>query len=211
MGAKLIDNSYRVSGKTYPRLSQVVEQVPNIALREWKRRVGEEEAARISEETSEWGTAVHAITLYSDISDNAKLYQCLDGNRDLLIPLLSWDCWVIEFVNKWIAREKIVWSDRLRVAGTIDGVGELKGDKCLSLCDIKTGPLYDEMGIRLYGYRLMWNERNPRKKVTRCLAVSLPRKNPGEIKVKEYIDNNKNRYEARFIELCKDFHTLVGD
>ena len=211
MGAKLIDNSYMVSGKTYPRLSQVVEQVPNIALGEWKKRVGEEEAARISEETSEWGTAVHAITMHSDNHDYRKIENCLAEDDNLLLPLLSWESWVTEFVSKWTAIEKIVWSDTLRVAGTVDRIGKLKGDKCLSLCDIKTGSLYDEIGIRLYGYRLMWNERNPRKKVTRCLAVSLPRKNPGEIRVKEYIDNEKNRYEARFIELCNDYHALKGN
>ena len=211
MGAKLIDNSYTVSGKIYPRLSRIMEQVPNIALRNWKKRIGEEEAARISEETSEWGTAVHHITMQWDFGWHIDVNDTINTNKDLLLPLLSWQSWVTEFVNDWIAIERIVWSKKLRVAGTIDRVGKLKGDKCLSICDLKTGSLYDEIGIRLFGYRLMWNERNPKKKVTRCLAVSLPRKNLGKLEVKEYVDNDKNRYEARFIELCKDYHALIGD
>jgi hypothetical protein len=206
-------NFYVINGKKYPRLSAIVEQIPNIALRNWKKRVGKDAAREISEESSTWGSKVHKITEHHDHQDCIKIDDMLNeiGGKNLLIPLLTWDSWVGEFVNKWIAIEKIVWSDELRVAGTVDRVGRLKGDKCLSICDIKTGPLYDEIGIRLFGYRLMWNERNPKRKVTRCLAVNLLRKVPGEVKVREYLDNSKNRYEERFIQLCKDYHALIGD
>jgi hypothetical protein len=211
--SKLIGDRYQIGKKYYPRLSQIVEQVPNIALRNWKKRVGEEVAREISEEASEWGNAVHKITEYSDHYNCKKIDDMLTEAEDncLILPLLAWESWVDEYVSKWIAIERIVWSDKLIVAGTIDRVGKLKEDKCLSICDLKTGALYDEIGIRLFGYRLMWNERNPKKKVTRCLAVNLPRKVPGEVKVREYIDNSKNRYEERFIQLCKDYHTLIGD
>lgn len=128
----------------------------------------------------------------------------MKDDESLLMPLLTWQEWVREYIKKWIAIEVVVWSNKLKVAGTIDRVGVMKGDKCLSLCDLKTGSLWEEIGIRLFGYRLMWNERN-RRKVERCLTVQLPRNDPGELNVKEY---SNGKYEGEFIELCEEYHLI---
>lgn len=196
--------NYQIGRLIYPRLSVIMEGKPNIGIEKWKKRVGEDEAQRISDETSKWGTKVHLVTAYSDLRKWKKMEAMVKDDESLLMPLLTWQEWVREYIKKWIAIEVVVWSNKLKVAGTIDRVGVMKGDKCLSLCDLKTGSLWEEIGIRLFGYRLMWNERN-RRKVERCLTVQLPRNDPGELNVKEY---SNGKYEGEFIELCEEYHLI---
>jgi len=201
------NKNYQIGKLIYPRLSTIMEGRPNIGIEKWKKRVGENEAQRISDETSEWGSKVHLITAYSDLNKYRMIENMLAEDESLLLPLLTWEDWVKEYIKKWVAIEVIVWSNKLGVAGRIDRIGEMKGDKKLSLHDLKTGSLWDDVGIRLYGYRFMWNERN-RRKVERCLAIQLPRNNPGELKVKEYSNGN---FEEKFVELCEDYHLLNRD
>jgi len=199
--------NYQIGKAIYPRLSTIMENRPNPWIEKWKKKIGEDEAQRISNETSEWGSKVHLITAYSDLNKYKMIEDMLAEDESLLHPLLAWEDWVNKYIKKWVAIEKIVWSNKLKVAGKLDRVGIMRGDKRLSLCDLKTGSLWDDVGIRLYGYRFMWNERN-RRKVERCLAIQLPRNEPGELKVKEYSEGN---YKEKFIELCEDFHLLNRD
>ncbi len=198
------DNNYQINRLFYPRLSTIVGSRPNPFIEKWRKRVGEEEAQRISDETSEWGTKIHLVTTYSDLKKWKKMEAMVKEDESLLMPLLTWQEWVKEYIKEWIKIETVVWSNKLKVAGTIDRVGVMKGDRKLSIHDIKTGSLWDEIGIRLYGYRLMWNERN-RKKVERCVAIQLPRNDPGELKVKEY---SNGKYEKKFVELCEEYHLM---
>ncbi len=198
------NNNYQINKTLYPRLSAVIESRPNPFLEKWRKKVGEYEAERISKETSEWGTKIHLITAHSDLKKWRKMEAMVKEDETLLMPLLTWQEWVKEYIKEWIAIEVIVWSNKLIVAGRADRIGIMRGDKKLSLHDLKTGSLWDEIGIRLYGYRLMWNERN-RRKIERCIAIQLPRKDPGELKVKEY---SNGKYEKKFVELCEEYHLI---
>jgi len=197
---------YIIKGKQYPRLSEVMKVIPNFGLEKWKERVGYEEAERIAKETNEYGTKVHLITMYNDLDKQKKVYDMVKSEPFLLPPLLAWINYYEKYIKKWIAIERLVWSDELMVAGTIDRVDEFFGEKALSIHDIKTGSLYNEIGIRLAGYKIIWNEREKRK-VERYSAVQLPRENPGEIRVKEYTNP---KYEEKFREACETYHLMYG-
>lgn len=197
---------YIIKGKQYPRLSEVMKVIPNFGLEKWKERVGYEEAERIGKETNEFGTKVHLFTMYHDLGKDRKVNAMAKADPYLLPHLFAWIGYVEKYIRKWIAIERVVWSDELKVAGTIDRVDEFIGEKKLSIHDIKTGSLYDEIGIRLAGYKIMWNERE-RRKVERYSAVQLPRENPGEIRVKEYTNV---KYEVKFREVCDTYHKMYG-
>jgi hypothetical protein len=201
----LKDGKYLINGKLYPRLSDVLAS-DSIGLRRWKEKMGYEEAERIAEETSEWGTKVHLVTALNDKRDYKKMMQMIHENSSLLPTLLAWQLYVSEYITKWIAVEEIVWSDKLMVAGRVDRVGIIKGDTTPSILDIKTGSLYDDIGVRLAGYLTMWNERS-RKKAKRYLAIQLPRLHLGEIKPKEY---THPRYENKFVEACEAYRKMYG-
>jgi hypothetical protein len=122
-----------------------------------------------------------------------------------------WAEWVGRMVKKWVVVEHPVWSVKMGVAGTIDRVALLRGERSLTIVDIKTGTLTDDIGERLAGYRMMWNEMgrlvvgDAFKKVQRTLAVSIPR-DGGSLSVKEY---DPARYEKQFALRVSDYHELV--
>ena len=205
MTSRLTKDGYLINGKRYPRLSDVLAS-DSIGLRKWKEKIGYEEAERIAGETSEWGTKVHLVTALSDLKKYKKMETLIYEDEFLLSPLLAWQRYVNDYIVKWIAIEKIVWSDKLRVAGRVDRVGVIKGDWDYSILDLKTGSLYDEIGIRLAGYLTMWNERS-RKKAKRYLVIQFPRLNLGEIHTKEY---THQKYERKFVEACEVYHKMYG-
>ena len=197
-----------INGKQYPRLSEVMKVLPNVGLEKWKEKVGYEEAERIGNEAADFGTKIHTITMYRDKKQYNKMYAMLDDDESLLPYSMAWSLYVMKYIKKWIAIEKLVWSEELGVAGTVDRVDEfIDGSICIH--DLKTGRLTDEIGIRLAGYKILFNERSKKKKekVERYMAIQLPRENPGELKVKEYTNP---KYEVKFKEACEMYHKMYG-
>ncbi len=180
---------YIISGEEYARVTDVCNVLRKPGLENWKARVGEEEARRIGNETSEYGELVHKVTALND-EGKMKDVEVMLKKYEWLVPhWVAWFDWVGEWVKQIIIIEKVVWSVKMKCAGKVDRVVIMKGDRDLSILDIKTGSLYDEIGMQLHGYKMIYNEGNG-KKVKRTMAVQLPRLNPGVVKVKEY-DNKK--------------------
>ena len=198
---------YTINGKEYPRLSVVTSQRRNIPLEGWRKRVGEEEADRISTAHADYGTLVHEMTALDDLERYCDLDRLLDMHEWLLPHMASWRLWRKEYVKSVIAVEVVVWSERYWCAGRVDRVLVMRGDRSPSIGDLKTGSLYDEIGVDLAGYRYMWNERNPKCKANRRLAIHLPRENPGYIRVKPY--GNKGD-EGVWKEMCRDYQMVNG-
>lgn len=203
------DDRYTIDGKEYPRLSVVTSQHVNVGIEEWKKRVGEEEAERVANEAADYGIAVHEVTALNDLShldSHGQLNITLESNPWLVPSWVAWMEWVREFVKEIIAVEVVVWSNRFWCAGRIDRILKMKGDRSLSLWDLKTGSLSDEFGVDLAGYSYMWNERN-RRKVKRRGVIHMPKKNPGELRVKEY---TKGTDEGKWVEMCEDYKMVNG-
>lgn len=195
------DNRYTIDGKEYPRLSVVTSQHTNIGLEEWKKRVGEEEAQRITDEAASYGTKVHEMTAYHDVGLATDLNKLLTTDEWLIPHWGAWMEWLKEYVKGIIAVEVVVWSHKYWCAGRIDRVAVMVGDRSPSILDIKTGALNDDLGIDLAGYGYMWNERS-RRKAKRRLVIHMPKKNPGELRVEEY---TKKGDEGKWVEMCEDY------
>ena len=121
---------YKVpSGKLYPSVTTVTGHLSNASLDAWKKRVGEEEAARISKRATDRGTRIH--TLCEDF---------LKG-KNPQADLVDMDMWsdlrpVIDKIDNIHALESKLYSDKLEVAGTVDCIAEFDGT--LSVIDFKT-------------------------------------------------------------------------
>ena len=130
---------------------------------------------------------------------------------ELLPSLLSWQSWVIDYVQEWILIEQIVWSNRWMCAGRVDRIPIIKGDRYATIVDIKTGSLNDDIGIQIYGgYLPVYNEWRVKQKkglpkATRAMAVNLPRKDSGKLVVKDY---TKEKYLKEFESRAKLFRSI---
>ena len=168
-------------GLLYPSVTTITGQHGKDKILEWRRRVGEEEANRISTKASNRGTKVHKICenylnneedyartnpahIHKTMPDTIAMFKSLQ-------PLLD------EHVNNIHALEIPLYSHHLKVAGRVDCIAEYDGK--LSIIDFKTsGKLKEESWIKGYfmqcsAYAVMYEERTgiPVSQIVIMIAV----------------------------------------
>lgn len=123
-------------GAKLPSVTSVTGFTTKEGIQQWRAKVGEAEANRVSKKASGRGTVVHNLTekyiLKHDDFDKAKSKAMPDA-VDLFHKIRR----VMNAnVTSIHALEKMVWSDYLKVAGTVDCIGVYKGK--LAVIDFKT-------------------------------------------------------------------------
>lgn len=117
------------SGSAYPSVTTVTGLHSAKGITEWRARVGNEEANRISGRASARGTRIHQYCedyLRGNIFE-ADMFDLQMFNS--IKPLL-------DQVDNIHCLETPLWSDHLQVAGTVDCIAEFQGK--LSVIDFKT-------------------------------------------------------------------------
>jgi len=117
------------SGRAYPSITTVTGLLKRQFIQEWRERVGEAEANKISTSASRRGTRVHSL--------------CEDylSNKEVTPNYLDHELWQslkpnLDCINNVHALETKLYSDHLEVAGTVDCIAEYEGR--LSVIDFKT-------------------------------------------------------------------------
>lgn len=121
------------SEKKYPSITTVLSILSKQSIMEWRNRVGEEEANRISTQASRRGTRVHQMCedYINNNPDYAKKAMPIDKETFASIkPILD------KRINNIHTQEATLYSDYLGVAGRVDCIAEF--DNRLSVIDFKT-------------------------------------------------------------------------
>ena len=114
------------SGKCYPSITTVLSAYNKQAIYEWRQRVGDEVANKISAKASGRGTRLHNAVenyLLNEMSE-LKMRSMMPDAKELFVqirPLLD------KHVGTIYGIEQPLYSDRLMVAGRCDCIGEWKG------------------------------------------------------------------------------------
>ena len=117
------------SGKSYPSVTSVVGLLGKEAIREWRARVGEEEANRVSARAARRGTTIHSLCENYLLNKEVKPGLFDVETFDSIKPLLN-------RINNIHCLETQLFSDYLQVAGTVDCIAEFDGR--VSVIDFKT-------------------------------------------------------------------------
>jgi genome maintenance exonuclease 1 len=117
------------SGKAYPSVTTVTGLLKKQAIMEWRKRVGEEEANKISSKAANRGTRIHSL---------CEQYLL---NKEIVPNMFDVDMWQnmkphLHNINNIYALEQPLYSDHLEVAGTVDCIAEYNGK--MSVIDFKT-------------------------------------------------------------------------
>jgi hypothetical protein len=120
-------------GNSYPSITTVLSILSKQAIMEWRKRVGEEEANKISRQAATRGTAVHSLAEdylnnNEDWSKGAMPANLASFND--IRPILD-----KHIDNIWM-QEQFLYSDKLKCAGQVDCIAEFDGQ--LSIVDFKT-------------------------------------------------------------------------
>lgn len=122
------------SGKRYPSVTTVLGSKSKQGLEDWKNRVGEKEAKRVSHHAATRGTKVHdLIERYlknEEIRADSVKNPMILSNLKSLTPLFD------KHISAVICLEKALYSDSLKLAGRVDCIAKFNG--ILSIIDFKT-------------------------------------------------------------------------
>lgn len=117
------------NGDRYPSVTTVTGQLNKHHIDAWRKRVGDAVADRISKQAADRGTRIHSYC------ESFLLGESLE------VDMFDYDFWktmkpVVDRIDNIHALEAMLYSDQLRMAGTVDCIGEYDG--LLSVIDFKT-------------------------------------------------------------------------
>ena len=148
------------SGVIYPSITTVVGDESKESILAWRKRVGDEEANRISKKATSRGTRIHSMC--ESYVDNIPLIKKEYSYQDLemfnqIKKVLD------EHVDNVHMQEERLYSDYLELAGTVDLIAEYDGK--LSVIDFKTSTKLKEVDyikgylMQASAYAIMYEER----------------------------------------------------
>lgn len=121
-------------GNKYPSVTSVLGSISdNSGLDDWRNRVGEAEANKVMNRSARRGTRVH------ELCEKLILNQKIDPRREMPLNLAMYrqlEGKLISNVNNILGCESMLYSDKLKLAGTADLIADWNGDK--SIIDFKT-------------------------------------------------------------------------
>ena len=120
------------SGELYPSITTVLGELNKAAISAWRKRVGEEEANKISGKASRRGTRLHSVC--ESYIQNKEEY--LNGETPHIVELFKTIEPILERVDNIQGVELALYSDHFGIAGRTDCIAEFDGT--LSVIDYKT-------------------------------------------------------------------------
>lgn len=161
-------------GLLYPSVTTITSQHGKDKILEWRKRVGEEEANRVSARASGRGTRVHKLceNYLNNEDDFAR-----NTMPDALVMFKSIQPILDQYVNNIHALEIPLYSNHLKVAGRVDCIAEFDGK--ISIIDFKTASKPKEVKwilnyfMQCAAYAVMYEERTgiPVPRIVIVIAV----------------------------------------
>lgn len=189
------------TGRSYPSVTSVLGILGKKEIMEWRARVGEEEANRISSRAARRGTAIHSL---------CEDYLC---NKEVTPGPFDLDTFksikpYLDNINNIHCLETQLYSNFLQVAGTVDCIAEYEGK--LSIIDFKTSKrVKSRDDIHSYfmqtaAYAVMFEERTGIPVGRLVIIMSVDDDKPLIFKEK------RDDWINRFIELREDYSKLMN-
>lgn len=166
-------------GINLPSITTVLSILSRDSIAKWRKRVGEDEANKISTRASGRGTRVHEIIeKYLDNDPNYK-----DGyTPDIIQSFLAVQNILDSRISNIYAQEAPLYSTHLGVAGRVDCVADFDGVK--SIIDFKTSMKPKKLDwIKNYfmqesAYAIMWEERTGQPITQLVTLISVDNADP---------------------------------
>ena len=141
------------------------------SIQEWRNRVGHEEANIISRVAANRGTKLHKIVEKYLANEDMEITNSFQAELfKSIMPYLN-------YIDNIHLQEKYLYSNHLRLAGTVDCIAEYKGK--LSVIDFKTSSRQKQEDwiesyfVQTTAYAIMFEERYkiPVPRITIIIAV----------------------------------------
>jgi len=190
-------------GNVYPSITTVLSEYSKKGILEWRARVGNEQANKISTKAARRGTALHTVCekyLLNEI-DFQYRQSLMPDTKELFLQLKSH---IDDNVGDVYAIEQSLYSDKLRVAGRNDCIAEWNGK--ISVIDYKSASKEkNENWIQNYfmqctAYAIMFEEITGKEIEQIVVAIAVEDGQP-QIFVRE-----KSKYIKQLTEFVGNYH-----
>jgi len=191
---------YNVNDRPMVSITSVTSHFNKHIFVDWRKRVGEDEANRITKRATNRGTKTHELIEKHLLNEEVELDN--PSTKMLFTQAKK----VLQNINNIYALEKSLYSSELGVAGTVDCIAEYNGE--LSIIDFKTAAKpkprewIENYFVQAAAYACMFYELTdiPVKK----LVILMTCEN-GEVTVYEEYDKMKYmrllvKYIEKFVE-----------
>ena len=194
---------YVVNGKLLPSVTTVTSYQNRKVIAEWRERVGEETASKISQFASNNGTKFHKLV--EDYVNNVDAEYDVE-KYEVALKLFNQFKALLDDVDNIHYQESALYSEQLGIAGRVDCIAEYNGK--LSVIDFKSSskPKYENQ-IQNYfvqetGYAMMYEEMTGHKVEQIVTLISCHSgetqvfvKNPADYvdTLKQYIQEYNNK------------------
>ena len=189
---------YTVNGRPMVSITSVTSHWNKHIFVDWRKRIGEAEANRITRRATSRGTATHSLI------ENHLLNKEVEFDKPSPKMLFLQSKETLKNINNIYALEESLYSEELGVAGTVDCIAEYNGE--LSIIDFKTAEKpkprdwIENYFVQAAAYACMFFERTgiPVKK----LVIIMTCEN-GEVTVYEEYD--KIKYMKKLVLYIQKF------
>ena len=190
-------------GIKYPSVTTMLGHKEKPWLENWRQMLGDEKAKKETQRTADRGTAIHELIEkylnnepYPDFTRGYKP-EYIAGFNQLKLRLNK--------INNIRTQERSLYSDSLRLAGTVDCVAEYDGTLCI--VDFKTSnnnkskDMIEDYFLQCTAYAVMWHERTgePIENITILMSVE---KGMVPLVFKETID----KYVKPLLERTREYY-----
>ena len=189
---------YTVNGRPMVSITSVTSHWNKHIFVDWRKRIGEAEANRITKRATSRGTATHSLI------ENHLLNKDVEFDKPSPKMLFLQAKETLKNINNIYALEESLYSEELGVAGTVDCIAEYNGE--LAIIDFKTAEKpkprdwIENYFVQAAAYACMFFERTgiPVKK----LVIIMTCEN-GEVTVYEEYD--KIKYMKKLVLYIQKF------
>jgi CRISPR/Cas system-associated exonuclease Cas4 (RecB family) len=194
------------TGQRYPSVTTVLGKMSDkTALNEWRKRVGDEEANRISARAASRGTSIHNMCekyildqeFDTSLPHNMVIFRQIKGILDEKVDMIR-------------ATECTLFSHHLKIAGTCDLIADYDGR--LSIIDYKTSTKRKRkdwiegyfLQCSLYAYMLWEMTGIAIKDIVIIIGVD------DEIDAQVFVERPSN-YIEKAADMVRSYHQLYGN
>jgi genome maintenance exonuclease 1 len=151
------------SGIAYPSATTVLSVLSRDSIAAWRKRVGEEEANKISNKASTRGTKIHTLT--ETYLKNENVNDKIDEVKASMLDVEMFNKFkpILDPISNIHCQELALYSDHLRMAGRVDCIAEYNGKR--AVIDFKTSnkskskSYIESYFMQTAAYAIMYEER----------------------------------------------------
>lgn len=190
-------------GNKYPSVTTVISEMSDkTAIIKWRKRVGEEEANRVSGRATRRGTAVHTLLEKFVLNEEIDFSDTMPPNKTMFNQIAKH---LQQNVDNVRSSEGQLFSHKLKIAGSVDLIASYKGEPAIIDFKTSTKPKRKEwienyfLQATMYSYMLyeMTGLYHPKL----VIAIALEEDSEPQIFVEHVKD-----WIPKAIDICKRYH-----